>query len=74
MVEDSSKRPCVKLSIADLVLSVLPWPLHRDLPSGYCGEKSKSTFIDLVLYALPWPFHRDLGLNSGKNDDGEIDK
>ena len=71
IVEDSNKSPCVKLSLADLVLSVLPWPFHKDLPSSYCGEKSKSiTFWDLVLFALPRPFHKDLPSTNGQ-DGGE---
>lgn len=74
MVEDGNKSPCVKLSIADLVLSVLPWPFHKDLPSGYCGENSKNTFWDLVLFALPWPFHRNLPLDSGRDGGEEINE
>jgi len=35
-----------KLTFADLVLSVLPWPFHKDLPdpgkSGPCGEGANS--------------------------------
>ena len=66
-MEDSNDNPCEKLSVADLIRSVLPWPFHRGLPSGYCGENSKSTFGHLVLFALPWPFHRDLPLDDGKD-------
>ena len=35
-----------KMTFADLVLSVLPWPFHKDLPdpgkSGPCGEGGSS--------------------------------
>ena len=67
-VDDSNKRPCVKLSLGDLVLSILPWPFHKDLSSGHCGENSKSTFWELVLFALPWPFHRELPSKNGQDD------
>lgn len=49
-----------KLSLGDLILSVLPWPFHKDLPDDYQGKRSKATFWELVLFALPGPFHRDL--------------
>lgn len=49
-----------KLSLGDLILSVLPWPFHRDLPDEYHGKESRATFWELVLFAMPWPFHREL--------------
>ena len=70
MAEDDTKDPVRKqLSLADLVLSVLPWPFHKDLPNGYYGENSKSITIgDLVLSTLPWPFHRELPLDNEPHD------
>ena len=73
-VEDSNNNRCVKLSIGDLVLSVLPWPFRKDLPPGYCGENSKSTFGDLVLFALPRPFHRDLPRRRGQDGSDEKER
>jgi len=58
-----------KLSLADLVLSVLPWPFHKSLPAVYCGKNSKATFWDLVLFSLPRPFYRDLPRNDADDDD-----
>ena len=69
MAENDNKDPVRKLSLADLVLSVLPWPFHKDLPNGYYGENSKSiTFGDLVLSTLAWPFRRELPLDNGSHD------
>ena len=73
--QDSNNRPCVKLTLGDLVLSVLPWPFHKDLPKGYCGQNSKIGFWELVLFALPWPFHRNLPSDNESNGrEGSNDK
>ena len=45
-------KKCRKLTIADLVLSVLPWPFHKDLPPDYCGKRPGIRFKDLVLLVL----------------------
>lgn len=71
-MENLKTSPCIKLSVADLIRSVLPWPFHKDLPNGYCGQNSKSTFWELLLFALPWPFHRDLALDAVKNGHVEM--
>jgi len=52
MPKGGDKSKCVKLSLSDLVLSVLPWPFHKDLPAGYCGKKPGNKFWDLFLLTL----------------------
>jgi hypothetical protein len=38
--KESCPTSGIKPSLADLVLSVLPWPFHRDLPSkANCKER-----------------------------------
>ncbi len=46
---------CVKLSFADLVQSVLPWPFNKDLPANYCGMNPENRFWDLFLLTLRTP-------------------
>ena len=65
----NSRKEIRKLSLSDLVLSILPWPFHKDLPKYYRGKDSNASFTDLVLFALPRPFHRDLPPED--EDDGE---
>jgi hypothetical protein len=41
-----------KMTFLDLILSVLPWPFHRDLPrpeTGPCGEPSFGLFCSLSI-------------------------
>ena len=40
-----------KLTLGDLVLSVLPWPFHKDLPE-YNGKRSAKTFLELFLLVI----------------------
>ncbi len=46
---------CVKLSLADLVRSVLPWPFHKGLPDKYCGQRADDTFWDRLRLAIRRP-------------------
>lgn len=52
MPKGGDKSKSVKLSLSDLVLSVLPWPFHKDLPANYCGKKPGNKIWDLFLLAL----------------------
>lgn len=46
-----------KLTFGDLVLSVLPWPFHKDLPdvggSGPCGQSPNNTFGMFCSLSIP---------------------
>jgi hypothetical protein len=46
-----------KLSLGDLVLSVLPWPFHKDLPdpggTGPCGKDTGNTFGMFCSLSIP---------------------
>jgi hypothetical protein len=41
------------LSLGDLVLSVLPWPFHKDLPSPKTGECAESTIGMICTLSIP---------------------
>ena len=72
MESDNKEITCSKVSFSDLVLSVLPWPLHKDLPECQCGLRHKISFGDLVRSVLPWPFHKDLPIRKKKVDEEEV--
>lgn len=55
MSKDGDEGGCVKLTLADLVFSALPWPLHKDLPANYCGKEPGDKFPDLVRLVLRPP-------------------
>ena len=46
-----------KLTLGDLVLSILPWPFHKDLPSpaggGSCKEDAGPNFGMLCSLSIP---------------------
>lgn len=46
-----------KLTFGDLVLSVLPWPFHKDLPdpggTGPCGKDESNTFGMVCSLSIP---------------------
>ena len=46
-----------KLTLGDLVLSILPWPFHKDLPSpaggGPCGKDQGANFGMLCSLSIP---------------------
>ena len=46
-----------KMTFGDLVLSVLPWPFHKDLPdpsdTGPCGKDQTNTFGMLCSLSIP---------------------
>jgi len=69
MLQSDDKKGCAKLSFTDLVLSVLPWPFHRDLPSNYCGKNPRNTIWDLVMLVLRKPTQNES--HKGKNDSQE---
>ncbi len=86
MALDKRKKSDSQVTFADIILSVLPWPFHKDLPSPNAeddekdlpkdrsGNKRKITFGDLVLSVLPWPFHKDLPSPSAEDDEVEENK
>lgn len=44
------------VTLGDLVRSVLPWPLHKDLPGGAaepCGKSTSSTFGLMISLSIP---------------------
>ena len=58
-----------KLSLGDLVSSVLPWPFHKDLPDkAYCGGKPKISLCELLLLAFCNPAHY-IFIGGGDNED-----
>lgn len=46
-----------KLTLADLVLSILPWPFHKDLPNvndtGPCGKEDSNNFGIICSLSIP---------------------
>ena len=78
MALDKRKKSGSQVTFADIVLSVLPWPFHKelpkDLPKDRSGNKRKITFGDLVLSVLPWPFHKDLPSPNAEDDEVEENK
>lgn len=46
-----------KLTLADLVLSILPWPFHKDLPNvndtGPCGKEDSNSFGIICSLSIP---------------------
>lgn len=74
MALDKRKKSGSKVTFADIILSVLPWPFHKDLPKDRSGNKRKITLGDLILSVLPWPFHKDLPSPSAEDDEVEENK
>ena len=52
--KEVGNKGCAKHSFADLVLSVLPWPFHRDLPIQNCEvDAAEKTFDNSEDVAKP---------------------
>ena len=56
MSSETMAGECIKISLADIVLSVLPWPFHQELPSCPCGARHDYRWEDL---GLPGPAYGD---------------
>ena len=56
MDSNNIEGECPKISLADYIQSVLPWPLHKDLPECPNGSKHSYSWRDL---GLPGPLYQD---------------
>jgi hypothetical protein len=64
MESNPKKSDIAKLTLGDLVLSVLPWPFHKDLPSTADGERQRYTIKEILC----WLICRKVPLKKFKKD------